>query len=253
MPDGQCHICGNVGALSFEHVPPRSAFNDRPIIRIAMEKVMRDGLDVERTGKTDQRGSGAFSLCHKCNNDTGGWYARAFADWCHDGYDILERTNGGSTGFQIDAHDIYPLRVLKQIVTMFFSVNSPDFAGDHPDLVKFVLDKEHKYLNPRYRVAAYFNPIGGLRRAPLSTLYDIFSRRRSYFSEIAHFPFGYVLAIDSELSDDRLFDITHFSRHEYSERRWVTMWLPVLATHMPWPGDYRPESQIRRESDQQLG
>jgi hypothetical protein len=29
---GKCHICGNTGQLSFEHVPPESAFNDKPII-----------------------------------------------------------------------------------------------------------------------------------------------------------------------------------------------------------------------------
>jgi hypothetical protein len=249
MPQGQCHICGNIGALSFEHVPPQSAFNDRPIIRVAMENVVRDGLDAEPAGRPDQWGAGAFTLCRKCNSDTGGWYGRAFAEWCHDGYAILMRT-GGSAGFLIDTLDTYPLRVLKQIVTMFFSVNGPDFASDYPDLVQFVLDKEHKYLHPRFRIAAYFNPIGGMRRTPLSRMVNVFSGRSSYFSEIAHFPIGYVLTVDSEVWDDRLFDITHFSRHDYAERRWVTRSLPVLATHLPWPGDYRPEAHIRRESGQ---
>jgi hypothetical protein len=249
MADGLCHICGNDGALSFEHVPPQSAFNDRPIIRVALESVVRDGLDAEPTGRPDQRGAGAFTLCPSCNSKTGGWYGRAFAEWCHDGYDILMRT-GGSTGYLIDTHDMYPLRVLKQVVTMFFSVNGPDFARDYPDLVRFVLDKEQRYLHPRYRIAVYFNPIGGMRRTPLSRMVNIYSRTVSDFSEIAHFPFGYVLTVDSDVWDHRLFDITHFSRYEYTERRWVTMALPVLATHLPWPGDYRPEPQIRRESEQ---
>lgn len=33
MPDGVCNICGNYGKLSFEHVPPKGAFNDRPVIK----------------------------------------------------------------------------------------------------------------------------------------------------------------------------------------------------------------------------
>jgi hypothetical protein len=28
--NGRCHICGNVGELSFEHVPPEKAFNNKP-------------------------------------------------------------------------------------------------------------------------------------------------------------------------------------------------------------------------------
>jgi hypothetical protein len=79
---------------------------------------------------------------------------------------------------------------------------------------------------------------------------DIFSGRKSYFSEIAFFPFGYTLVVDSDVWDDRWFDISHFARSDYHERRWVTMRLPVLETHLPIPGDYRSEEQIRREADQ---
>src|SRR3954464_9989506 len=30
---GQCHICGEVGPLTFEHVPPRGAFNRYAVVR----------------------------------------------------------------------------------------------------------------------------------------------------------------------------------------------------------------------------
>jgi hypothetical protein len=31
---GTCHICGDHGKLSFEHVPPKEAFNKRVVRRI---------------------------------------------------------------------------------------------------------------------------------------------------------------------------------------------------------------------------
>jgi hypothetical protein len=32
-------------------------------------------------GKINQRGSGKHTLCHRCNNDTGGWYGRAYVEF----------------------------------------------------------------------------------------------------------------------------------------------------------------------------
>ena len=32
MRKGNCHLCGEFKELSFEHIPPKAAFNDRPIL-----------------------------------------------------------------------------------------------------------------------------------------------------------------------------------------------------------------------------
>lgn len=43
---GTCRICGLSGPLTFDHVPPRSAFNNRPILWTAGTDVLvRDSLD----------------------------------------------------------------------------------------------------------------------------------------------------------------------------------------------------------------
>lgn len=33
---GICHICGNDGKLSYEHVPPEAAFNNHRILTLAL-------------------------------------------------------------------------------------------------------------------------------------------------------------------------------------------------------------------------
>jgi hypothetical protein len=29
---GVCHLCGELKALTFEHIPPKAAYNDKPIL-----------------------------------------------------------------------------------------------------------------------------------------------------------------------------------------------------------------------------
>jgi hypothetical protein len=70
---------------------------------------------------------GYYTLCDKCNNDTGAWYGTQFVNWCYQGMDVLIRSNGKPTLIYLNY--VFPLQVLKQIVTMFFSVYPDDFAS----------------------------------------------------------------------------------------------------------------------------
>src|SRR5216684_6998566 len=92
--EGVCHICGNYGPLSFEHIPPRAAFNNRSVIKVKFEEALELGPDGVAKGPIQQQGAGQYTLCRKCNNDTGAWYGKSFVDWCYQGMDILIRTKG---------------------------------------------------------------------------------------------------------------------------------------------------------------
>jgi len=89
---GKCHLCGKVGELSFEHVPPRKAFNEKPVVKAKFDEVLGLGPDAQIKGPVQQRGMGDYTLCLKCNNDTGSWYGRSFVDWCYQGLEILLKT-----------------------------------------------------------------------------------------------------------------------------------------------------------------
>src|SRR5262245_19184544 len=80
MPNGLCRLCGSVGKLSLEHVPPRSAFNATPVFLRTMEDWLQ-GDDRQRRGRKEQRGFGAFTLCERCNNNTGSWYGGEYVEW----------------------------------------------------------------------------------------------------------------------------------------------------------------------------
>ena len=135
MKKGKCHICGNIGDLSFEHIPPKKAFNNKPVIVTkGIEGIVRCPNDPIK-GSVKQRGMGSYTLCEHCNNYTGSWYGSRFVDWCYQGMDILMRSDGSPS--LIYLYRMYLLAILKQIVVMFLSVNSPDFGDSNPALVKF--------------------------------------------------------------------------------------------------------------------
>src|ERR671939_205972 len=235
-PVGTCRICGNNGELSFEHVPPRAAFNDRPVRSTSFDEGIRLGPDDYATGRIQQRGMGGFTLCRRCNSDTGRWYAAHFVDWCRQGMHILKCSRGKPSLIYVQY--VYPLRILKQIVVMFFSINQPSFQTRNAELVRFVLNKEAKYLSPTYRFFVYFNTTGKMRSSNIMALLNVETGVSSIMSEISCPPYGYVMTLDSAPPDERLVEITHFSRHGYYELADINLKLPVLPTHTLVPGDY---------------
>jgi hypothetical protein len=137
---GTCHICGSFGDLTFEHVPPKAAFNDKRVIKATFEEAVALGPEEIVRGPIQQGGVGAHTLCAKCNNLTGHWYGPQFVDWCYQGMNILIRSGGKPS--LIYLHHVFPLAILKQAITMFFSVNPASFGKANPELVRFVLDRD---------------------------------------------------------------------------------------------------------------
>jgi len=241
---GRCHLCGEYGALSYEHTPPRKAFNERPVIRVPLNEALILGPGIKATGKIQQKGAGDYTLCPKCNNDTGSWYGKDFVDWCYKGMEILYNAKGNPTLTYL--YKLKPLNILKQIITMFFSINGPGFGDRHPELIKFILNKKEKNLNPSIRFFCYFNIKGIFRSAGISGIVDVNTQKIILLSEINYPPFGYVMTIDSEAPDRRLAEITHFSTYSYDELSIQYIKFPVLQTHLFYPGDYRSKDEIEK-------
>jgi hypothetical protein len=247
--EGVCHICGNIGPLSFEHVPPNAAFNDRPVVAIPFEQAIDIGPGDELPrGKIQQRGMGDHTLCERCNNNTGSWYGPAFVEWCYQGLDILIRADGRPT--LIYLHYIFPLQIIKQISTMFFSAVNEQFQEHHQELVEFVLNSDKKYLPPQYGFYVYYNIQGTLRFNSIVATLNLASGQISAFSEITYPPYGYVMTVNNTPPPhDKLYNISHFARYAYNEFDTVPLRLPVLPTFLTLPGDYRTLEEIQ---DQKL-
>ena len=239
----ECAICGKQGPLSFEHVPPNKAFNDRRVFKAELGKhFLSLGAEEIRMGEISQKGMGEYSLCIKCNNDTGGWYGSHFIGWCYQGMDILVKCKGKPTLLYLNY--LFPLSILKQIITMFFSVSYGSLRHAHPELVRFVLNKEMKYLNPKYRIFVYYNIEGRFRWMGNCVRANFQTGTFDQVLELSFPPFGYYMTCNgAEPPNPSMFEITYFANFGYKEFSVQTMALPVLPTWSIIPGDYRQKNE----------
>ena len=133
---------------------------------------------------------------------------------------------------------------------MFFSTNELEWRESCPELEKFVLDKWARHLPPKYRIFIYYNIEGTLlKHTGIQTVLSvdpewIASPTVSKRTEIVHPPFGYLMTIDSEKPDDRLFDISRFGECSYDEYRCMYLKIPVLPIYTMYAGHYPSRKDI---------
>ena len=250
--EGNCHICGTYGKLSFEHVPPKSAFNDRPICTPDIRKIIQESdpdIIRELRGKTSQLGAGGYTLCEPCNNNTGHWFGAYYASWTYQAYSYLLTAKSETTLSY--PYYIYPLHVLKQIICMFFSINSPKFREKHEDLVRFALNPRDRYMPGNKRIFVAYTNSDRSRQSGVTGLLKFDSSSggatSNFYSEISFPPFTYLLCLDSEPPDSRLMDITFFSHYGYSEFAMINLAIQLLPIYTWLPGDFRNRAEVRKQ------
>jgi hypothetical protein len=253
-PIKECSICGVVAPLSYEHVPPRSAFNSSRVL-VADSSKLFGATSYQQylspRGKFDQKGAGAYTICERCNNNTGHLYVPSYADWAEQGMRYLQLLPKGSSlslPFRIR-----PLAVLKQIVCMFASACGHTLLDSERDLRKFVLDTHSNYLPGRFCVYCSLMSINSRasRQSGISGVVDMTSGKNYTFSEIAFPPFIYLLTIQSQPLDPNLQDITFFSDSLPGQYRQIHLNLETREIASPFPGDYRSDREIRQIYRQQ--
>lgn len=246
---GFCHLCGSYGERSREHVPPKAAFNDQPVW-VAKNEALFGAEDYDSfiapRSKKDQRGAWNYTLCAKCNNDTGAWYAPSFTDWAMQGMDYLLKAQG-APAVAVPFH-LFPMRIFKQVITMFFSACQEGLYEREPNLVRFVLNREDRQFPPHLRVFAYYNDPAistASRQAGWTGLYELGYRGARIFSEISFPPFGFILSVNTPEVDRRLIDITYFKEYAFRDYDVMYLKLPALPVCSPFPADFRSQEELK--------
>jgi hypothetical protein len=198
--------------------------------------VIEANPDQPLKGPQQQGGVRFRTLCGSCNSYMGHYYVPSYVAWTHQAAEILYRSHGNPRLTHV--HHLFPLRCLKQVAAMFFSVNGEGFGAANPELVQFVCARFSGNLSPRYRFFMYYSVGGGLRYYGLSGIANVHTGSIITASEINFPPFGFVLAIDSQPPDERLFEITHFSGFGFDEFRSLATCPPALVTRRWYPGSY---------------
>lgn len=254
MQKGVCRLCGINTDLSYEHVPPRVAFNRKTkFVLIDFEEYLKspNALDNPPKGKINQGGIGYNSFCIKCNSFLGSKYVPAYSIWAEGGMFILNKQSEyGLHGYTIKG--VQPLNILKQIISMIIAINDDWFLDSFPELISFVKDPYSNELPSKFRVFMYLTNAERFRYMHYNVHGNLTNGEIIPCSEIAFPPYGYVLAFDFEGNINYLNEITDFKKFQYNHSCDLKMINYQLPTHMPFALDYRSEKKIVLDIDKSL-
>lgn len=210
---GPCAICGQLSQLTFEHIPPKATFKGKILKR-------RDNA-----AYLGVRGVGLHSLCGSCNNNTGIYYGRAYK---HAVDSVCQKLAQGEAGQGIRVKDLYPQRFIKQILSLFCSVNGEAYFKRHPELGHLrkpltrirhlVHDRDGRGLREAgFRLTLEVTTSPQIRLHPMTQLKE--SGLPVTFSEINAYPFNFVLYFDPAPDFDMPgWDITSFADAGYHDK-----------------------------------
>ena len=231
---GICRICGNYGKLTFEHVPPQSAFNTNPVyfqksVHLHDKKSYLYGKRI-----LSNQGAGGYYLCEPCNNLTGSYYGESYKKFAYMGMMALTYRIWASKTITFE-YAIQPLNILKQSLSMFMSIDTSDQLLNLEGLSSFILNKNSKKIPEGLRVFIYHTATKQLRNG------WGFARTEKGFhtlGEITFPPFGIVYALNSEPTRNDFFEITNFKDFNFNQTFQARFSIPFLTPKTYIPGLY---------------
>ena len=157
-------------------------------------------------------------MCRECNNSTGSWYGNAYVDFAykaHKAIQTIERDEFDRIGF----NEIYPLRFIKQVISMFCSINHGYMNPLFEPLREFVLNKEKIGLDKaKYKLCMYLTDSRIMKYNGLSVVLNlkVAPVESMALSEITAYPFGFILYLNpTDTWEYKGVDITKLADCDY--------------------------------------
>jgi len=138
---------------------------------------------------------------------------------------------------------------MKQLISLFLSVNDINVRDAHPDLVRYVMNKYAVGIPRGFKIYVYYTLSHILRFSPFIGYANIGEHTAHVFSEITYPPYGYVLTSNTAPPGKNLCDITHFARYRYGELADLEMPPVVKEVNTFIPGDYRSTEQVNNSGE----
>lgn len=248
---GKCALCRKSTELTFEHIPPRAAFNSKGIKSYIGEDILTNDTmpwDVNNLPyKNMQRGVGDYSLCESCNNLTGTWYGNSYIGIAHACAELLSKIDNNDAKYEISLYNANPLFFMKQIVSMFCSINN--FNDERfNQLREFVLNKESRHIDSsKYKICMYLTKGSFSRICPLSAVLQKNKNGKSEaiaMTEICAPPLGFILYFNpTEAWDYKGTDITMLS--DCTDNKYdLQLPVEIKEINSVIPTDFRSKSEI---------
>lgn len=239
---GICRLCGETRKLTFEHIPPRAAFNDAQVFIQNHENLFEEGSYLYGKRRSSHRGMGRQSLCESCQTKTGGWYAKHYVEFARQAAVLIHRDFKKSPFDH--CYQIQPLEVLKQALVMFASTESSRTLLDRPEYRRYLLDPYNTQFPSDFRVYLYYTLSSTHRMNGRAMVAD--GARVSHCAEISFHPIGLVLSFNKTPPHQAMVDITDFSSCAPMERKSVHVSPPVLEVSTVCTGTYGRGGQLEK-------
>ena len=245
---GKCHICGEYGELSFEHIPPEAALNKGQVKAYSGEEILKTFHGERARYLNMQRGMGRFSLCKSCNNTTGQWYAATYCQVAKEVASSRSKAEQLQHGDCIEYtfKNLPALAFVKQVIAMFCSL-LPWEEVHRLGFDQLLLNKESNLVDTRlFDLRAYLaSPdTAQLLTAPSVVLYTSNENVEScYVTDLCAYPFGFILNLSPEVPVEYGTSLMKWFKCEYNKVYRATLSLVYLEranTKLPLPLQFRP-------------
>jgi hypothetical protein len=254
----RCRLCGTLDDLSFEHVPPKSAFNRDRAEMLGLDAWLEREKSTGRPGRRgtiSQRGSGVRTLCRTCNSRAGRLYVPEMARWMRVGrYALRDNREAvddadatvSTLGIGLKIKEVRPGRFVKQMVTMLLAIAPIGISDGYPSLAAYARDPDVTAFPDGMSLYLNFY-LGPISRFIGSAAVVRESDRATYaVTELAYPPFAYALVMGEPIDAPALpyCDITSFAAAPIDRLANVEMFMQCGFGHTPFPLDYRSPASL---------
>lgn len=261
---GSCRLCGQIGELTYEHFPPRSAHNDGRQRAYGFWAAHEAGETeigaVPSSGWTSmQRGIGAAVLCGPCNNARTGRrlvpvysrFARKALELIAANTSVVDGRPHVPVGFRIDIEESALGAVVRQALVMMIAISGGvALTRTWPRLFDLVTSDTAGEL-PTELALGLRLVVGGRSRAA-GPMIQVSGDGYRVFYELSVTPFSWNLSVGAPgvhpVIDGA--DVSGWFNWAPTERVAATLELPVGIVVTPYPGDFRTADEVHAESEQ---
>lgn len=241
-----CHVCRNAPAIGREHLPAKGAANTGKVqIKFIDGTQVGGGVFHQHLESND--GFWVQALCKKCNEHrTGSRLGSAYAAFVEQ----VSRASGiEDEGGRIYVRlaDIYPLRIIKQMFSMFLCAMPQQPLPAWRNLQDFVYNKDEKLPPDAPKVYLYLNTSEIGRIVPWCAIAEICTRRNPIaLSEISWPPVGIIYCEQGDERFDPMENITGWGQYSFKDKKNLVVQLPRLRVNTDHPLAYGSLSEIEK-------
>jgi hypothetical protein len=228
-----CNLCGIRTAGGREHLPGVGAGNTGPV------RIAYFAPTAARQERLERKGFVVHTLCTHCNSRTGGHYGTAYKDFVEQ-FGKSGVLDAGYGRTWVTLRDVQPLRVIKQMTSMFIAAQG-EFPRDRwLNACDFVLDRDAKLRDVPLRYYIYRN-VGAVGRVTAMTSLMSANGRWPpiFFCEVSWPPLGIVFVYQESTDLHPLLagmqDVTSWGEYGFRDRANLSFSVSQrrVATHWP--------------------